>query len=314
MRYISAVLAVTAAASISAFAQTSPTPKIERQVETRIISPEAAGVSYIGVELRDVNKDNFSQYGLAEVRGVAVDRVAENSPAAKAGLQKGDVIVSFNGEGVTSARKLQRLVSEVAPDHQAKVTVLRAGKEVEISVTVGKREAAIADGNFMLEGMPGMLAPNVPIVPNGQGEFNLRIPRIGEMPRLDGENIERLVIVREGGRQIGVGIVPLTKQLGDYFGASEGRGLLINEVRENSPAAKAGLKAGDVIVAADGKSVGEAPELIEAINAKKEGEVTLSVIRNKKKETVKVTPETRKDDGNERKIERVIINGAPIGD
>lgn len=310
MKRISALFVFAAAAS-TVNAQTAPGqgPKVERRVETRVLAPEAAGGSYLGVELRDVNKDNFSQYGISEVRGVAVEKVTENSPAAKAGIQKGDVIVRFDGENVSSARKLQRLVSEVAPDHQAKVTVLRGGKETDVNVIVGKREAAMTEGTFFYEAVPNMGFPNIQVMPQGNGEFNLRIPRSGDMPEMEGSNVERRVIVREGGRQIGVGIAPLTKQLGEYFGVTDGKGLLVSEVRENSPAAKAGLKAGDVIVAADGKSVGESEELVDAINVKKDGDVTLTVIRNKKKETVKVTPENSKDNGNERKIERVIING-----
>lgn len=310
MKKISALFVLAAAAG-TVNAQTTPVPgpKVERRIETRVLAPEVGGGSYLGVELRDVNKENFSQYGLGEVRGVAVEKITDNSPAAKAGIQKGDVIIRFDGENVTSARKLQRLVSEVAPDHQAKVTVLRGGKETDINVTVGKREAAMTEGNFIFESAPNMVFPNIEGMPNGSREFNLRIPRNGEMPEMDGGNVERRIIVREGGRQIGAGIAPLTKQLGEYFGVTDGKGLLVNEVRENSPAAKAGIKAGDVIVAADGKGVGESEELVDAINAKKDGDVILTVIRNKKKETVKVTPETSRDNGNERKIERVIING-----
>lgn len=310
MKRISALF-VFAAAAVTVNAQTAPAPgpKVERRVETRVLTPEIGGGSYLGVELRDVNKENFSQYGLSDVRGVAVEKLTDNSPAAKAGIQKGDVIVRFDGENVTSARKLQRLVSEVAPDHQAKVTVLRGGKETEINVTVGKREAAMTEGNFIFESVPNMVFPNIEGMPNGNREFNLRIPRNGEMPEMDGGNIERRVIIRQDGRQIGIGVAPLTKQLGDFFGVADGKGLLVSEVRENSPAAKAGLKAGDVITAADGKGVGESEELIDALNAKKDGDVTLVVVRNKKKESIKVTPEVSKDNSNERKIERVIING-----
>ncbi len=97
-------------------------------------------------------------------------------------------------------------------------------------------------------------------------------------------------------RQIGVGVTPLTKQLGDYFGAAEGKGLLINDVRENSPAAKAGLKAGDVIVEIEGREVKEILDLMRAIGEKKEGGVSLTFIRDKNRQTVSVTPETVKPD------------------
>jgi membrane-associated protease RseP (regulator of RpoE activity) len=72
---------------------------------------------------------------------------------------------------------------------------------------------------------------------------------------------------------------------------------LINSVAENSAAAKAGLKAGDVIVEVDGKAVAGNLDLTRAINEKKEGEITLTIIRNKNRQTVRLTPEKAKDNG-----------------
>ena len=95
--------------------------------------------SYLGVQTEEVTKDNFAKYGLREVRGVAVEKVMEGSPAEKAGIQNGDVIVRLNNEEVTSVRKLTRLLGEIAADHQVKVTVLRNGAERELTATLAKR-------------------------------------------------------------------------------------------------------------------------------------------------------------------------------
>ncbi|HLM62168.1 MAG TPA: PDZ domain-containing protein, partial [Pyrinomonadaceae bacterium] len=105
------------------------------------------------------------------------------------------------------------------------------------------------------------------------------------------------VFVWRGGasRQIGVGVTALTKQLSDYFGVTEGNGLLINNVRENSPAARAGLKAGDIIVEIEGKDVKGQMDLIRAINEKKEGDINLTIIRDRNRQNVRVTPEAAKD-------------------
>ena len=241
----------------------------------------ADGGSYLGVQTQEVTKENFGKFGLSGVRGVAVEKVLDDSPAKQAGLQDGDVIVRFNGEEVTSYRKLTRLISETAPDHQAKLTVVRGGSEREMTVTLGKRPAPKFEmGNFEIA-TPGV--------------------RVGEIPT------ERMndFFVWEGGkdgnfvwgstRQIGVGVSSFTKQLGEYFGVSDGKGILINNVTENSPAAKAGLKAGDVIVEVEGKAVNSTMELIRGIAEKKEGEVTLTILRNRNRQTVKVTPEKMKE-------------------
>ena len=100
----------------------------------------------------------------------------------------------------------------------------------------------------------------------------------------------------KGSRQIGVNMTPLTKQLGDYFGVTDGNGLLISSVRENSPAAKAGLKAGDVIVEIDGKPIKGDLDIVRTLNEKKEGDVELTIVRDRNRQTVRVTPETVKGD------------------
>ncbi|MGI8470464.1 MAG: PDZ domain-containing protein [Pyrinomonadaceae bacterium] len=286
---IFAAFLFSALTGTAAFAQQNPQSpqRIERQMQ--IFTGD--GGSYLGVQSQDVTKENFSKFGLREVRGVAVEKVLENSPAARAGLQTGDVIIKFDGEDVASARKLTRLISEVAPDHQAKITVLRGGNERELTATIGKRPAPVfGNGNFTItapesfgqQGFQlGQMPQIQPVQPFPQG--GAVIPPMG--------NNQNFFVYRANGRQIGIGITPLNNQLGDYFGVAGGKGLLVNNVRENSPAAKAGLKAGDVITEADGKAINSMSDLIRAINDKKEGDINLTIIRNKNRQTVRVTPE-----------------------
>jgi serine protease Do len=269
----------------AAFAQDN---KVERKFDFVFI--DEAG--YLGVQAQDVTKENFSKFGLAKVQGVAIEKVLENSPAANAGLQAGDVILRFNNEEVTSVRKLTRLIGEVAPDHQITLAIVRAGGEREVNVTLGKRPADLFEfGKFdMRVPMPQMQMPQMP-----------QMPPIGNLPRMreipvPNEGDLPVAVWRFGGRQIGVGATPLTKQLADYMGINEDKGLLITEVRENSPAARAGLKAGDVIVEADGKEVKGQMDLMRAINEKKEGDISLTIVRDKNRQTVRVTPEVSKDD------------------
>jgi hypothetical protein len=92
-------------------------------------------------------------------------------------------------------------------------------------------------------------------------------------------------------RRIGVATSQLGKQLADYFGVAHG--VLVNSVEANSPAEKAGLKAGDIITEADGQQVDDAGDLMRALGRKDEGEVTLTVVRDRKQRTVRVTPERR---------------------
>ncbi len=290
LRKLFIFIGLTAATCAIAAAQQSTAPSGKT---ARIITSSPFESSYLGVQTQDINKENLGKYNLNEVRGVGVEKVVENSPAAKAGLQNGDVIVRFEGEDVTSVRKLNRLIGEVAPDHQVKIKVLRGGDEREITATIGKRDLPMfQNGGFNLGNLElGNLQtlPTMPTMPN--------LPRTQVMPLPALPNGQGNYVFRLGAnRQIGVGVSPLNAQLGEYFGIGEGKGLLVNNVRENSPAAKAGLKAGDVIIEADGKEVKLMVDLIRALNDKKEGDVSLTIVRDKNRQTVRVTPETVKGD------------------
>jgi len=272
------------------------TPEAKKDVDN---APKAfafsfdGGGSYLGVQTQEVNKENFAKFGLKEVLGVAVEKVMENSPAAAAGLQAGDVIVKFNGEDVTGARKLTRLVSEVDPDHQARITVVRNGREQDVTATLEKRKMpAFENGNFEMGApmgrfeMPDMKdMPDFKNLPNGD-------MKVFSVPGGEG----RAFTFRTGGRQIGAGITPLTKQLAAHFNVDSGS--MVSEVREGSPAEKAGLKAGDIIVEVDGTAVKGNFDLIKAVNDKKEGPVNLTIVRGGSRQTISVTPEAAKDGGN----------------
>ena len=191
----------------------------------------------------------------------------------------------FDGAEVTSVRKLSRLIAEVAPDHQATLTILRGGREMEIKVTMGKREFPKFEGTEFFREMPQIPAmPDMPRV----------MPPMPPMPPFEFEK-DGNVWFFGSNRHIGISVTSLNDQLGEYFGVPEGRGVLISSIRENSPASKAGLKAGDVIVEVDGKEVKGTFDLTRLVNEKKEGAVNLTVIRNKSRINVSVEPE--KSDG-----------------
>jgi len=291
LRKLSALILISMTGCAAAYAQQTPSaPKEPTEKRTqRMVLAAPFQRSYMGVQTQDITKENFSKFGLSTVRGVGIEKVVDKSPAAQSGLQTNDVIVRFEGEEVTSVLKLTRLISEVAPDHTAKVTILRGGAEREINVTLGKSKLPqFQTGNFRFEDLPTLSGtPDFPRTP---------MPQTRVLPPAAGDTESNVFIWRGGAnRQIGVGTAPLTKQLGDFFGVAEGKGLLINNVRENSAAAKAGLKAGDVIVEIEGKEVKGMTDLIRALNEKKEGDVSLTVVRDRNRQTARVTPEISKD-------------------
>jgi membrane-associated protease RseP (regulator of RpoE activity) len=247
------------------------------------------GGSFLGVRVEDVNKENMARYGMRDVRGVGITEIVKDSPAEKAGLRKDDVIVRFENDSVTSTRKLNRLISEVAPDQTVKLGVVRGGGEQDVAVTIGKRTHSM--NTFDLKGMEDFKGLAELKGLERLKEFKNLVPGDGQTWRWEGTPGDQGMVFAFGnGRRIGVSTVQLTKQLADYFGIADGKGVLVTSVSDDSPAAKAGIKAGDIITAIDGEKVEGSGDLARNINKKKDGEVVLTVIRNKNQRTVNVTP------------------------
>jgi serine protease Do len=232
------------------------------------------GGAFLGVHAEEITKENMGRYGVRETRGVGVTQVVQGSAAEKAGLKKDDVILRFDGEQVTNVRKLNRLVGEASADQSVRLTISRGGAEQEVAVTLSKR-TGMNDlmGASIRDEIKRSMENNFPQINSGDGNF---------------------VFSFGGNRRIGVSTQTLSKQLADYFGVKDG-GLLITSVNENSPAAKAGLRAGDVITAVDGEKVASSGDVVRAINKKQDGDVTLTIIRDRNSRTITLTPEKNPD-------------------
>jgi C-terminal processing protease CtpA/Prc len=242
-------------------------------------------------------------------------RVVKGSPAERAGLRENDVILRFDGEAVTGVRKLNRLIDEAAPEHNARLTISRNGSEQEISVKLGNRRS-FSDFN-----MGEVFAPEQAEEWQRRGEEMRRrgddlrkqseemrrqsedmVRREGEM-RLRGDQMRKQTedMLRDNpnlftmnfgaSRRIGVSTSRLTKQLAEYFGVDEERGVLVSSVAENSPAARAGIRAGDVITEVDGERIRQSNDISRAISRKKDGEINVTIVRDKKRRTIRLTPE-----------------------
>ena len=238
--------------------------------------------SYLGVYLEEITPERAKELGLREERGALVMKVVEGSPADKAGLKENDTIVSFNGRRVDSMGELQRLMRETPAGRSVTIEVIRGGNQQSLTATLSKRSSDFA----LLE--PGWREPRQPHEP--------REPRAPRQPG-DFGNYNFFNYGRFGGfmgTRLGITIEPLTGQLAEYFGVKSGRGILVTEVQANWPAAKGGIKAGDVITAIDGKKIENIDTLVEAITAKEEGPITLTILRDRAEQTVTVTLEKRR--------------------
>jgi serine protease Do len=234
----------------------------------------------LGITIKDLDEQQAKT-----TNGVVVDAVTENSAAAKAGMKKGDVVTDFDGERVRSARQLSRLVNETPDGRTVKTTVLREGKRVELSVSPEAPAMAKIDPdqNFEFAMPPGHREGMLP--PDGPAKRFFFDMHPDMHPPADGDYFFKRI---EGHGRLGIGMQDLTPQLGEYFGTKDG--VLVTNVEADTPAAKAGLKAGDVITSINGKPVADPGQLIESVQSAADGaELSIGYMRDHKPGTAKAT-------------------------
>lgn len=258
--------------------------KIARQVKPAIVQVLAGTGSWIGVSVRDVVADDVSKMKLQGPAGVVVEEVTGESPAETAGLKAGDVIVEFDGERVRSTRQFTRLVQETPSGRKVQASVLREGQRVPLSIepqAFGKGQ--YFDGEFPPFAKNWFMPPVPPAPPAPAAPPAAPAPPVP--PAFRGYFDFDELIGRGSGR-LGVSVSDLQPQLADYFGVTDG--VLVTSVTSDSPASKAGLKAGDVITTLNGSSVSSPSDLRTRASRLRDGEeFSIGVTRDKKSLTLK---------------------------
>jgi serine protease Do len=247
----------------------------------RVQMPAPARASMIGVRLSDVTAESAKTLKLSKVEGAVVESVNPNSPASIAGVREKDVIIQFDGERVRSASHLTRLVAETPAGREVMFSVMRDGKRTDLRIAPAALESGWFDPRF------GGVINSDEIreqVENATRDIGRSLPDI--MPEvMDGV---RGGIAGPNRARLGVTVQPVSGELAAYFGVKSG--VLVANVSPDSPAAKAGLKAGDVITAVNGKAITTPRELVTALPAAAASQdVTLTLVRDKKEMTVKAT-------------------------
>jgi S1-C subfamily serine protease len=226
----------------------------------------------LGVRVSDVD--------VKDPLGVRIDDVDPDSPAEKAGLREGDVVVEFDGERVRSARQFTRLVQETPDGRTVKIAVMRNGQKQTLEATPENRVTIDfgADADRLREEVERSLRefrvepPIFRYDDRGPRRFEYRLP-------------ERVMPFMGSRGRLGVTVQSLTPELEEYFGARNG-GVLVSSVAPDSAAAKAGLKAGDVITSINGRSVTGSGDLMRELRDLS-GDVTVGILRDKQEMTLK---------------------------
>ncbi len=225
---------------------------------------QAAKRPWIGIYMQDVTKELAEAFELKSATGVLVNDVAEDSPAEKAGIVPKDIILAWNGTKIKDSDQLTEFVQASTIGDKASLELDRSGKTLAVTVEIGERREPLLYG-FGGEGDAGDWSEAW--TDNGLAFLdNLR-------------NLNRT--------GIGVSLQSLSGDLGEYFGVPDGEGALITEVMKDTPAEKAGLKVGDVIVEINGDKVETPGDVSSEMRNKDRGEeVELTIIRDKARQKV----------------------------
>jgi serine protease Do len=203
----------------------------------QILSSGRVSRGWIGVSIQSLDQDLASSLGLEEARGALVSSVTPDGPAARAGFQQGDVILTYNGQQIENSRDLTQRVGATAVGASARVEILRNGRRQTLNLRPGERpsEQELASANT---------PPNA--TPQPQPE-------------------------EQGGvaqSSLGVSVRPLTSEDRTRLSLrANDNGLVITSVEPTSDAAQKGIRAGDVIMQAGGRAIRTTAELTAAVEA-----------------------------------------------
>lgn len=252
------MLAVAAVFTLTAHTCSSAPPDEKTQNTT---APGKSG--YLGVSIQDMTPRLARTMEVKTEEGALVSEVLDESPAEKAGLKDDDIIVAYDGSKIADADALRAAVRKTKPGTSVSLTVIRNDETKKITAEIGKTPRSMTM-----------------VVPHTAGRA------AGHAFSLFGGNSSMM----------GVRLRELTEQLGEYFQAPNGRGVLVEEVEKESAGAKAGLKAGDVLTAIGGSSVEDMRDVRRALRDRDEGEkVDLTVLRRGTKQSLTVTIEESDD-------------------
>lgn len=223
---------------------------------------------FLGVNLAEVTSDAVGRLKLREERGALITGVTTGSAASKAGLQKDDVIIKWNSETMESAGDLSRHIRKTPVGQAVKLGVMRDGREIEVNATMGDRGEYLSERSQMRD------------------QIREQARQVREQARLAREQVRQanqaVARIRQPRNyRMGISLQSMSPQLAEYFGLKDRNGALVVFVHPDTAAAKAGIKAGDVILSIGGETVGSPFKVHQVLRSKSEGPTEVRVMRDR---------------------------------
>jgi serine protease Do len=231
------------------------------QVTDSLVKTGKVVRGYLGVGVQNITPSLAESLSLKSSKGALVSEVVPNAPAAKAGLKEGDVITALNGQPIMDANQLTLAVTAVAPGTKLDIEVLREGKKSQLTAKTGER-------------------PKSRHARSGSSDEDL-LSKNSDEGVLNGVAVDNLD--------------DLDPQMRRQLNYPEGlKGAVITNVDPQSAAARAGLRAGDVILEINKHAVTSAEDAVE-LSAKAEGKKTLLRLWSRGSKVFAVVDETQSD-------------------
>jgi serine protease Do len=280
---LSTMLALPAFGAWQAVVAPSPVPSQLPQTildsNARLVAA-AATQGYLGVTVRDVDPVRAQKEKLPNPIGAEVISLDHDAPAAKAGVHTGDIIQSINGQLVTDAATLTRLLRDMPVGRFVELQVVHNAKVERIHLQLADRNALVQHAWAHHFHVP--IPEPAPMVNGFAGQRSYA----GDSTAPDSDTPDPQAYV-------GAQVEPLTPQLAKFFGVRAGNGLLVRSVEDKSPAANAGLDAGDIIVTANGMPLETTADWLQTLRTNAGHPVAILVLRNRKLLTLAITVDSR---------------------
>ncbi len=251
------------------------------------------GQSYLGVDVRNVNDDEVPVLKLKEARGAEIVHVDHDGPAGKMGLRERDVVTQMNGVVIEGGEQIRKMLHDTPPGHTVVFTIVRDGQQMVVTAQMADREEVERQAwERHLNTPPVLAASTVESVPSGPADAAAVTPAAPLPPPKYGKSFLGSLLTSP--TYTGATLERVGPQLASFFGVSNGTGLLVRGVDTNSPAAMAGIRAGDVMVRADSRTLATTTQWAKAIRDAKGRPVTVVIVRDRQEKTVMLTPDVKR--------------------
>jgi S1-C subfamily serine protease len=242
------------------------------------------------VDLKDISDDQVSVLKLKDSHGAEITRVDHDGPAGKMGLRERDVVIQMNGVTIEGEDHIRRMLSATAPGQKITLLISRDGQQLTVSAPMADR--VDLEHRTWVEHVVPQAPANA--LPSDEASVAGSVAQPGSGAPASKYGKSFLGSLLTTPTYTGVVLERVGAQLAMYFGVPNGAGLLVRNVENNSPAAMAGLRAGDVVFKVDSKNVGSMSDWTKVIKEAKGRPVQVVVQRDRAQVTMMLTPDTKK--------------------